>query len=52
MKTYFVVSDVHGFYFELKKAAILSLSKDELNYLLMGMDITQIHLPIDIKYTY
>lgn len=30
----------------------LSLSKDELNYLLMGMDITQIHLPIDIKYTY
>ena len=28
------------------------LSKDELNYLLTGMDITQIHLPIDIKYTY
>lgn len=30
----------------------LSLSKDELNYLLMGMDITQIHLPVDIKHTY
>lgn len=28
------------------------ISKDELCYLLMGMDITQIHLPIDLKFLY
>lgn len=30
----------------------MNLTKDELNYLLMGMDITQIHLPIDLKIAY
>ena len=30
----------------------MNLTKDEIKYLLMGMDITQIHLPIDIKHTY
>lgn len=30
----------------------MALSKDELCYLLMGMDITQIHLPIDLKFLY
>lgn len=30
----------------------MSLSKDELSYLLMGMDITQIHLPINFKHLY
>ena len=30
----------------------MSLTKDELNYLLMGMDITQIHLPINLKHLY